>query len=333
MRWITHTYRKRTKLNPYEPEESLKRFHQQENFAYKRTGLYSSSDASLLSNLTREIVDTECLEVYNKFRSRECELEWFFDENPPSDSLRDQKPEFDFNFDFDVSSQLSQSSEGEVEFLLTPLEEPPDFCETITKNQFLQKLKNALLPRYSADLPCSYDLFEDESFEPVSLRIPVSKVDEKGGLERNARFHKLEHNRMVDPKIKFSRFADVLVYNCNGEAPIAKPNTLNITEMNPRDSRNNAKTGYVTIATSDPYSPPYEENEFYSATMPKKTSILKNKTNHNYDVETLQLREIDKVNFESFINNFEKGEFRKLGQESFLNNCRLKQLRNYYMHP
>lgn len=110
--------------------------------------------------------------------------------------------------------------------------------------------------------------------------------------------------------IKFSQFADILVYNKNSD-----------------EYKLSSSTPSVNIFSS------FRQNSRNRSTLqcPNSVhSILKNKVNHNFSEEFLNAKLTDSINLDLFLRNFESFENEKFRNCTGVNEKRLQQLRNYY---
>lgn len=275
------------------------------------SSIFEASEEETTSNSSADI-DTDELEVFNKYKVHGLGQEMFdlYKDagTVPSDCNEDGGFFGEFlDINFDSASEMS--SDELVTMELTPFEE---IVSLSTLKQTIKNKFRRLLSASPAEFPTVPDDY-GENYSPVSIKMPV--------IEDTEQYNRLDllifHNEEADSKIKFNQFVDVLVYNGNYNTKV--------------DSGGSGDSVYGnTFRRRFTLSRNSFRNTFGTLRSPKISSILKNPNNNNYEYEVSQLKEIDKVNFESFITSFENYESCKLNQGPYLSDARLNQLRNYY---
>ncbi|CCE78010.1 Piso0_000622 [Millerozyma farinosa CBS 7064] len=289
------------------------------------------ADEEDLSDTQPKEVDEEELEIFNRFKT--TDIENAFGEEAESGGIVAMNnvdcgsinSDY-FNISFDTDDEDAESQQESVLMEFTPFEDEPvipadGFRRTVAK-MFRKMVSRQSLELLKKEQP---EVIGD-NYLPVSLKIPVIEdIDDYKKLDLSL-FQ--DEKKIDDSKIKFNDFAEVMFYNGNYESTKSnKPVQPNRSYVH-HQPETPKESGRSTIGRSFSLSKSSVRHPFSKTS--KANSILKNKTNDNFEYETLQLREKDKVNFENFMMDFEHYEAMKMDQEPYLNNLRLNQLKNYY---
>ncbi|CUM64931.1 uncharacterized protein PRCAT00002549001 [Priceomyces carsonii] len=203
---------------------------------------------------------------------------------------------------------------------------------------FVNNIKRALCRNTSMKSPmvvCNFELESYEDFSPVSMKVPI--VDN----EHTNSFRKLDFSFFSEgdtqetfehsSTIKFSNFADVVLYNHKGiENYNSGSNATDCTSTSNEIENENCRRHILSfdrqrgaLASSD-----CERN--FAFPYDRVNSILKSRINRNLESELAKAKNDEAVEVDTFLKNFEHIEIEKFKKESELNGLRLLQLKNYY---
>lgn len=276
-------------------------------------------------------VDEEELEIFNRFRTTDIE-DTFAEEAESGEIAAANNVDCGsinsdyFNISFDTDEDDTELEQESVIMEFTPFEDEPvipaDGFRRTVANMFRKMVSRQSLELLKKEQP---EVIGD-NYLPVSLKIPV--IEDIDDYKKLDLLLFQDEKNIDDSKIKFNEFAEVLFYNGNYESKKSSKPTQPNRAYVPLHPEAPKKSGRGTFGRSFSLSKNSVRHPFSKTS--KANSILKNKTNDNFEYETLQLRETDKVNFENFMMDFEHYEAMKMDQEPYLNNLRLNQLKNYY---
>lgn len=289
------------------------------------------ADETNLATSQSRGVDEEELEVFNRFKT--VDLEDTIGEGSESGGIVTRNNvdcgsiDSDyFNISFDTDEEDIELEQEPIVMEFTPFEDEPvipaeGFRKTVAKmfRKMVSRQSLELLKKEQSEII-------GDNYLPVSLKIPV--IEDIDDYKKLDLLLFQDEKNLDDSKIKFNEFAEVLFYNGNYETTNPNKQTQPSMQYVPLYPQTPKKLGRGTLGRSFSLSKNSVRYSFSKTS--KANSILKNKTNDNFEYETLQLRETDKVNFENFMMDFEHYEAMKMDQEPYLNNLRLNQLKNYY---
>lgn len=183
------------------------------------------------------------------------------------------------DFKFETSSQLSfeEQEKNDTGLQMSPFEEDPDLqeMEKPEKKGFRSTVYDKCRQLFAAYSTASEEDWQSigQKYNPVWLQIPLTEGPRENYKKLNLLLFEPPELHSEDTRIKFSQFADVLVYNGNYETKIDESES----HYSRLPSRNRSKDFFKS----------YRFNQ--------TSSILKNKFNLNYEFEALLLRLLDRI--------------------------------------